>query len=143
MPESFRKKRILIVDDELLIRDLLYDYFIGCDYDITVADCGREALEFVDKNSFDTAILDIKMPDMDGLELAEAIRSRNDTLPIIFMTGFPSLDTAITAIRRHADDYFVKPFNVKHMHKSVEGAIARARKLKVASEDSEQTHEQI
>jgi len=76
--------------------------------------------------NFDTAILDIKMPDMDGLELAEQIRRRDEHLPIIFMTGFPSVDSAIAALRRRAEDYFVKPFNVKHMHKAVEAAIARS-----------------
>ena len=120
------KRRLLIVDDELLIRDLLYDYFAGCDYDISIADDGQEALDMMAEASFDTVILDIKMPGMDGLELADHIRETNSTVPIIFMTGFPSIDTAVSAIRHHADDYFIKPFNVKHMHKSVQAAIARA-----------------
>jgi DNA-binding response OmpR family regulator len=120
------KRRLLIVDDELLIRDLLYDYFAGCDYDISIADDGQGALDLMEKTHFDTVILDIKMPDMDGLEVADRIRADDDRVPIIFMTGFPSIDTAVAALRRHADDYFIKPFNVKHMHKSVQAAIARA-----------------
>ncbi|HEX9751382.1 MAG TPA: response regulator [candidate division Zixibacteria bacterium] len=125
MPQGFRKKKILIVDDELLIRDLLYDYFIGCDYDIAVAECGQRALDLMNKSSFDSAILDIRMPDIDGLELADRMRAADADLPIIFMTGFPSVETAVAAIRKHADDYFIKPFNVKHLHKSVENAMAR------------------
>ena len=120
------KKRILIVDDELLIRELLYDYFAGCEYDIAVADNGQEALDLVAEAHFDTAILDLKMPDIDGLELADRMHDRDGELPIIFMTGFPSMESAIEAIRRHAQDYFVKPFNLKHMRKAVEAAIARS-----------------
>ena len=120
------KKRILIVDDELLIRDLLYDYFAGCDYEIAVADNGQEALDLLAESRFDTAILDLRMPDIDGLELADRMHDRDSELPIIFMTGFPSMESAIEAIRRHAEDYFVKPFNLKHMRKAVEAAIARS-----------------
>lgn len=120
------KRRLLIVDDELLIRDLLYDYFIGCDYDISVADNGQGALDHMDNGKFDTVILDLKMPDMDGLELTDRIRSQDENVPIIIMTGFPSMESAIEAIRHRAQDYFIKPFNLKHMRKSVESAIARS-----------------
>lgn len=120
------KKRLLIVDDELLIRDLLYDYFIGCDYEISVADNGQGALDHMGQGKFDTVILDLKMPDMDGLELADRIRSQDGNVPIIIMTGYPSMESAIEAIRHQTQDYFIKPFNLKHMRKSVEKAIARA-----------------
>lgn len=120
------KRRLLIVDDELLIRDLLYDYFIGCDYEISVADNGQGALDHMKNGKFDTVILDLKMPDMDGLELTDRIRSQDENVPIIIMTGFPSMDSAIEAIRRRAQDYFIKPFNLKHMRKSIEAAIARS-----------------
>lgn len=120
------KPRLLIVDDELLIRDLLYDYFKSRDYDITVADSGRGALAQMEDNRFDTIILDLKMPDMDGLELAARIRAADQSVPIIFMTGYPSMDTAIEALRKHADDYFIKPFNLKQMNKAVETALTRA-----------------
>lgn len=120
------KPKLLIVDDELLIRDLLYDYFKSRDYEITVADSGRHALAQMEETRFDTIILDLKMPDMDGLELASRIRAAGDEVPIIFMTGYPSMDSAIEAVRRHAADYFIKPFNLKQMNKAVESALTRA-----------------
>jgi DNA-binding NtrC family response regulator len=119
------RKRLLIVDDELLIRDLLYDYFAGLDFEIAVADSGRRALALVAEGRFDTVILDLKMPDMDGLQLAEELREVNADLPIIMITGYPSVDSAIEALRRRFDDYFIKPVNLAHLRRAVEGALAR------------------
>jgi DNA-binding response OmpR family regulator len=120
------KPKLLIVDDELLIRDLLYDYFKSRDYDIAVAESAQGALAQIEDSHFDTITLDLKMPDMDGLELATKIRATDVNVPIIVMTGYPSMETAIEAIRRRADDYFIKPFNLKQMNKAVESALTRA-----------------
>lgn len=120
------KPKLLIVDDELLIRDLLYDFFKSRDYDIAVAESGQGALAQMEDSHFDTIILDMKMPDMDGLELASKIRAADDDVPIIFMTGYPSMETAIEALRKRADDYFIKPFNLKQMNRAVESALTRA-----------------
>ena len=120
------KPKLLIVDDEILIRDLLYDYFKSRDYDIAVAESGQNALAQLEESHFDTIILDLKMPDMDGLELATKIRATDDHVPIIFMTGYPSMETAIEALRKRADDYFIKPFNLKQMNRAVESALTRA-----------------
>jgi DNA-binding response OmpR family regulator len=119
------RPRLLIVDDELLIRDLLYDFFAGREYEIAVAENGRRALAQFESGHFDTVILDLKMPDMDGLEVASEIRQRDPQVPIIIMTGYPSMESAIDALRQHADDYFIKPFNVKQMNRAVETALAR------------------
>jgi DNA-binding response OmpR family regulator len=119
------KPRLLIVDDELLIRDLLYDYFSARDFDIAVAENGQRALALVEKERFDTVILDLKIPDLDGLELTERIRKQKGDLPIIMITGYPSLESAIEALRRRVDDYFVKPVNLTHLRRAVEAAVAR------------------
>lgn len=119
------KPRLLIVDDELLIRDLLYDYFAARDFDIAVADCGQKALTLLAESEFDTVILDVKMPGMDGLQLTDKIREDGSNVPIIIITGYPSLDSAIAAIRRRVDDYFVKPVNLTHLRRAVETALAR------------------
>ena len=120
------KPKLLIVDDELLIRDLLYDYFKSRDYDIAVAESGQGALAQLEESRFDTIILDLKMPDMDGLELTAKIRAGDEHVPIIIMTGYPSMETAIEAIRKRADDYFIKPFNLRQMNKAVESALTRS-----------------
>jgi len=117
------KKHLLIVDDELLIRDLLYDHFSNCDYLISLADSGQCAMELSAKEDFDAVILDLKIPDIDGLELAAAIRNEHKDVPIIIITGYPSIESAIVALRQRYFDYFVKPFNMKKLEKSVSTAV--------------------
>ena len=131
------KPRLLIVDDELLIRDLLYDYFSGCDFDIAVADCASSALTLSAEKEFDTVILDLKMPDMDGLQLAEQLREDKANMSIILITGFPSVESAIGALRQRIDDYFVKPVNLTHLRRAVEDAMAR-RATSVEANDAVQ-----
>ncbi len=118
-------KRLLIVDDELLIRDLLYDCFSTQDYQISMAESGQKALDILGSERIDCILTDLKMPDMDGLELIEKAGELIDrSVPVIIMTGFPSLETAIEAIRKRVCDYFVKPFNVNRMLRAVEKALA-------------------
>lgn len=120
--------RILVVDDELLIRDMLYDFFIAQEWDIVVAEDGYKAIDFLKNRPFDVVLTDIKMPDMTGLELTGKIRSLHDGLPVVLMTGYPSLDTALEALRYKVDDYIIKPFNVNHLYKVVREIASAHRK---------------
>ncbi|MFH1892151.1 MAG: response regulator [Candidatus Zixiibacteriota bacterium] len=125
--------RLLIVDDELLIRDLLYDHFSTLDYHISMADSGQRALDILGSEKVDCILTDLKMPDIDGLELAKRAREiTGKKTPVILMTGFPSLETAIEAIRNRVYDYVVKPFNVKRLHTTVEEAIDEANRIQTA-----------
>lgn len=120
-------KKILIVDDELLIRDLLYDCFSSHDYHISMAESGEKALDVLGTETVDCVLLDLKMPDINGLELADRIAEVSEnSIPIIIMTGFPSLESAIEALRKRVYDYFVKPFNINRVYSTVEKAIADA-----------------
>jgi len=121
------KPSILVVDDELLIRDLLYDFFTGQGWDITVVEDGEKALEMTRTRKFDLILTDIKMPEMDGLTLSGHIRQSQPDLPIVLMTGFPSVDSAVTALRMHLDDYVVKPFNINQLYKLIEAKVREKR----------------
>ena len=114
---------ILVVDDELLIRDLLYDFFSGQGWDITVADNGEAALTILRDKEFDLILTDIKMPEMDGLTLTERVRVDYPDLPVIVMTGYPSVDSAVQALRSKVEDYIIKPFNINQLYKVIEGKI--------------------
>jgi len=115
--------RILVVDDELLIRDLLYDYFSSKDFKIQTANSAEEAIAILDRDhDFDVVLTDIRMPGMDGLELIDKIRQADAGLPVIVMTGFPSLDSAIEALRKRVYDYIIKPFNINRLCAVVEEA---------------------
>lgn len=119
--------RVLVVDDELLIRDLLYDFFCDQGWDIVVTEGGQKAVQYLKNQDFDLVLTDLKMPDMDGLDLTGRIRALYRDLPVIIMTGYPSLDSAVEAIRKKVDDYIIKPFNVNSLFKSVKKAIDERR----------------
>jgi len=117
------KPSILVVDDELLIRDLLYDFFTGQGWDISVAEDGEKALEVMRSRDFDLVLTDIKMPAMDGLDLTSHVKQSHPELPVVLMTGFPSVDTAVEALRKKVDDYIIKPFNINQLYKLVEAKV--------------------
>jgi DNA-binding NtrC family response regulator len=121
------KPSILVVDDELLIRDLLYDFFTGQGWDIAVAENGDKALEMTRSRKFDLVLTDVKMPEMDGLALTGHIRRSFPKMPIVIMTGFPSVDSAVAALRNKADDYIIKPFNINQLYKVLEAKIKESR----------------
>lgn len=117
------KPSILVVDDELLIRDLLYDFFTGQGWHISVAENGEKALEILRARKVDLVLTDIKMPEMDGLTLTDRVRDSHPDLPIVVMTGFPSVDTAISALRSKVEDYVIKPFNINQLYKMIESKV--------------------
>lgn len=117
------KHRILVVDDELLIRDLLYDFFTSQGWDIMVAEGGQKAIDYLKNQQFDIVLTDLKMPDIDGMELTGRIRNLYGDLPVIIMTGYPSLDSAVEALRFKVDDYIIKPFNVNQLFKTVKKVV--------------------
>ena len=111
---------ILVVDDELLIRDLLYDFFSGQGWQISLAENGEKALDILHDRNIDLVLTDIKMPEMDGLTLTNRVREKYPSIPVVVMTGYPSVDTAIQALRSKVVDYIVKPFNINQLYKVIE-----------------------
>jgi DNA-binding NtrC family response regulator len=116
-------RSILVVDDELLIRDLLYDFFQGQGWSISVAENGEKALEILDTKEVDILLADIKMPDMDGMELTAEVRKTHPEIPVILMTGYPSVDSAVAALREKVADYIIKPFNINQLFKVIESQV--------------------
>lgn len=121
------KNSIIIIDDELLIRDLLYDHFSERDWIVSVSESGEKVLELLRNRSYNIALVDIRMPDMDGLSFVRKIRDLYPALPVVIMTGFPTVETAIESIRLRVDDYFIKPFNINKLFKTVEHLVERHR----------------
>ncbi|UCD63438.1 MAG: response regulator [Candidatus Zixiibacteriota bacterium] len=121
------QRSILVVDDELLIRDLLYDFFTEQGWDITIAESGEKALEILRNKEVDLLLTDLKMPDMDGLALTDRVRASYPDMPVVIMTGYPSVDSAVSALRQKVADYIIKPFNINQLYKSVEEKISEKR----------------
>jgi len=109
------RETILIVDDEESILSVISEYFRRKGYLTVTAKNGREALNVLNRQRVDCCFTDIQMPQMNGLELTEAIHRRDNTLPVIVMTGFPSLESAIKTIQNGVGDFLIKPVNLKHM----------------------------
>ncbi|MEZ5063086.1 MAG: sigma-54 dependent transcriptional regulator [bacterium] len=101
-------RRILIVDDEPGLRKVLEILLKREGYEVVGASSGSEALELFDHDTFHAVISDIKMPGMSGIELLKAIRAKDPGVPVIIMTAYASLDTAIEAVNQGAFHYFVK-----------------------------------
>lgn len=118
-----QRRSILVVDDELLIRDLLYDFFKDHGWDISIAENGEKALEVLRAKKVDLVLSDVKMPEMDGLDLSRKLRESYPMLPVVLMTGYPSVDSVIDALRNKVVDYIVKPFNINQLYKAVESQL--------------------
>ncbi len=120
--------KILVVDDEEGILDVTEGYFQGKGYEVYTASNGVEALEILTRIKIGCVFTDINMPRMDGLELAEKIRKLESTLPVVVMTGFPSLENSIQTLKNGVVDYLIKPVNLEQMELTLR-RILREREL--------------
>ncbi|MCC7153590.1 MAG: sigma-54-dependent Fis family transcriptional regulator [Bryobacterales bacterium] len=103
--------RILIVDDDPVVRDSLGKWFESENYEVAVDSDARSALDRLARERHDLALVDIKMPGMDGIELQARMREIDPETPVIIMTGYASVDTAVRALKNGAYDYITKPFD--------------------------------
>jgi len=114
---------VLLVDDDQTVLELLSDYLEEKDYNIETAKSGEEALGRMSRKEIDIALVDIKLPGMDGLETIEKLAEIDHDLVTILMTGFPTIDSSVKAIRLGASDYILKPFRLDEVRRSVAMAI--------------------
>jgi len=121
-----KRNSILVVDDELLIRDLIYDFFNEREWDVTIVDNGERALRAFEQGEFNVVLTDLKMPEMDGATLIDQVKEVKPDQPVVVVTGYPSVDSAIRALQQRVDDYIIKPFSMPKLFKSVEKAANRS-----------------
>jgi len=122
-----QKVSILIVDDEFSVRDSLYNWFSVEGYRVDTAENGEEALKKLQEGPWDIALLDVKMPGMDGIELQKHIRKIDKTIVIIFLTAYATVDTAVEAMRDGAFDYISKPVDPDKLSVLVRNAVNHRR----------------
>ena len=122
--------KVLVVDDEPKMRHLLSMMIERGGHTVKQAEDGEQALEMVLKNDYDIVITDIKMPRMDGNTLLSRMREEELTCPVIFVTAFASVDSAVDAMRRGAIDYITKPYEEERIVLSVERAVKLSKILK-------------
>ena len=126
--DSQKKQTILFVDDEESILSVSAEYFQRKGYQTLTARTGPEALKILADETIDCCFTDINMPEMNGLELAERIRIHDNTMPVIVMTGYPSLENAIQTIKNGVVDFLIKPVNLKQMELCVQ-RVMQQRKM--------------
>lgn len=106
---------IMVVDDELVVRESLYHWFRREGYDAQTASSGDDALKKLEKQSFDTLFVDMKMPGMSGFELLEKVKESYPDTAVVIITAFGSIDSAVKAMKAGASDYLLKPFKPDHL----------------------------
>ncbi|HEX6504659.1 MAG TPA: sigma-54 dependent transcriptional regulator [Terriglobales bacterium] len=119
--------KLLIVDDELSVRDSLGKWFREEGYDVTTAEDANQALSRLAEHRWDAALVDIKMRGTDGIELQRRMHEIDNDLMVIIMTGYASVDTAVTALKNGAYDYVTKPLDPDEIAHIVKKAIAHRR----------------
>ena len=120
-------KKILVVDDEPSICDILEKFLKKKGYDIYRASDGKKAIALVESTSIDLIVSDIKMPGMSGVELLQKLRENGKTMPVLITTGFPTLDTAIEALKLGAYDYLTKPFHLEEIGEKIRRALVQKK----------------
>ena len=120
-----RTGSVLVIDDEEIMREILETLLTREGYDVRLAASGAEGLELAKSRTFDAAIVDVMMPGIDGITTLEELKKIDDDLPVLMITAFASVETAISAMKRGAFDYITKPFKNDEVLLVVRNALER------------------
>jgi len=121
--------RILVVDDDPVVQRSC-ERILRHDYDVQLADCGREGLALLLAQSFDLALIDLKLPDISGMDILRQAPDSFPDVPLIIITGYSTIKGAVDAIKLGAFDYVAKPFTPDELEAAIEKAVRRRRLLK-------------
>ena len=131
-----QRHRILVVDDDPAVRLSCERIFADRGYEVETAATGEEGIERARTGYYDCALLDLKMPDIDGMELVRLARAQRDSMAVLVITGNSSVDTAVEATRLGVSDYVCKPFSPEEIADAVERALqAHPRKGAIVQMD--------
>jgi two-component system NtrC family response regulator len=101
---------VLVIDDEQVICDACQLVLSEEGHTVTLTNTGKDGLTAIRQGTYDVVLLDMKLPDMDGMEILKAVQEEKRRLCIIVMTGYSSISNAVQAIKKGASDYLAKPF---------------------------------
>ena len=129
------RARILVIDDGESIRRSLSTVLAEQGYEVEVAASGHEAITKSKMNSYNLALVDLCLPDMDGMKLLAEMREPVSGLVKIIITGYPSIENAIEAVNRSADSYMVKPYDIDDLLRKIEENLLRQREARRYNEE--------
>ncbi|RDI97566.1 sigma-54-dependent Fis family transcriptional regulator [Dyella solisilvae] len=132
-------KRILVVDNEAKMRRILELSLRALGHSVAEAVDGLEALASIDEQPVDLVLTDLRMPRMDGIALLGALRERGDDVPVIVMTAYATIETAVAAMKLGAVDYIIRPFEME----TIEVAVTRALAMQAVQRENRFLHEEI
>lgn len=141
------KPSILIVDDDEVMRETLSEVLVKGNYDVYVVGSGQEALSLVKKNIIDLILLDMRLPDADGLDILKKIKEFDTDISVIIMTAYSDIETAVTAMKSGAYHYINKPFDLEELKLLIEkgletkSLINEVRRLRRLHKDGNQKSE--
>ncbi len=125
-----KKASVLVVEDEESLREALKLNLELEGYEVTTADNGPLVLKLVKNEYFDLIVLDIMLPDMDGLTVCETIRMQHNDVPILFLSARNSSADRVMGLKKGGDDYLTKPFNLEELLLRVDKLIVKNKKIK-------------
>jgi len=130
-----RNTRILIVDDDENIRKVLTTILEDEGYDVETADTAKTAIEKTERKTYNIALIDIRLPDMEGIELLTKMRATTPRLRKIIITGYPTMQNAVEAVNKGADAYVLKPFNVEKVLNIIKEQLQKQNEEKMYSQE--------
>jgi DNA-binding NtrC family response regulator len=122
--------KVLVVDDDKLTRNLLEEELKRTGYSVKTAENGKEAIKIIEEENIDVALLDIKLPDIDGITLLEKIKDSGKLLEVIMITAYGTIESAVEAMKKGAYDYITKPFSLKEVEILIQKSYERKILLK-------------
>ncbi len=117
--------KILVIDDQKSIRNTLKEILEYEGNEVVLAEMGPEGLELFETEKFDIVLCDIKMPDMDGIEVLQKMMEKNSEVPVIMISGHGNVDTAVDAIKKGAYDFIEKPLDLNRLLVTIRNAVER------------------
>lgn len=123
-----KRQRILVVDDESLMRTAVAESLQSCGYRVTDADNGADAMTLFMKNNFDLVITDMRMPGMTGMDVLKSVKTRSPETPVIMITAYGTVNTAVEAMKAGAAEFIMKPFSLDDLESTVELVLGAAGK---------------
>ena len=120
--------QVLLVDDEVDLLDSLKRVLSRRNMEVHWADRGEEALTILERTRIDVVVLDVKMPGMDGLEVLDHIRNSRSNLPVILLTGHPTVENALAGMKKGAFEYLMKPPDIDDLVRSIRKAFQSRRR---------------
>ncbi len=122
------KGKILVIDDEDIVRTSCSRTLVPEGYEVSLAKNGVEGLKMAGEDRFDLVLTDLKMPDIDGIEVLRILKGKWPETQVIIVTGYQTVDTAVKAIKLGAYDYIEKPFTPDALISAVSGALTGKQK---------------